>query len=66
MSVGQIRSLFEKKLNVNQVTSIKARDAKINRTLSDVVFKIEYEVRKDYIGNVDIVMSFSDQFEAPI
>jgi len=66
MSVGQVRSLFEKKLAMNQVTSINAKDAKINRSMSDITMKVEYEVRKDYIGNVDIVLSFSDQMEVPL
>ena len=61
MTVGQIRGLFGKKLDMNQVTSINAKDAKINRSISDITMKIEYEVRKDYIGNIDIVLSFSDQ-----
>ncbi|MEO1888367.1 MAG: DUF4845 domain-containing protein [Cycloclasticus sp.] len=66
MSVGQIRELFRKKLDVNQVTSVNAGKAKINRSLSDITFKIEYEVRKEYISNIDIVMSFSDEFEVPL
>lgn len=66
MSVGQIRTLFGKKLDVNQVTSVRAKDAKIGRGIGEITFKIEYEVRKEYIGNIDIVLSFSDQFEAPI
>ena len=66
LTVGQIRELFRKKLDMNQVTSINAKDAKINRSLSDITMKVEYEVRKDYIGNVDIVMSFSDQMEVPL
>jgi len=61
MTVGQIRGLFGKKLDMNQVTSINAKDAKINRSISDITMKVEYEVRKDYIGNIDIVLSFSDQ-----
>tara|TARA_R110002111_G_scaffold65277_5_gene107103 strand:- start:6790 stop:7158 length:369 start_codon:yes stop_codon:yes gene_type:complete len=66
MSAGEIRRLFEKKLDVNQVTSVKAKDAKIGRGIGDITFKIEYEVRKDYIGNVDLILSFSDQFEVPL
>ena len=61
MTVGQIREIFGKKLDMNQVTSINAKDAKINRSINDITMKIEYEVRKDYIGNIDIVLSFSDQ-----
>jgi len=66
MSVPQMRRLLEKKLDVNLVTSIKAKDAKINRGIGEITFKIEYEVRKDYIGNVDIVLSFSDEFIKPL
>lgn len=62
MSAGKMRSLFEKKLDMNQVTSVRAKDAKIGRGLTDISFKVEYEVRKEYIGNIDIVMSFSDGF----
>lgn len=66
MSVGQIRGLFQKKLDMNQVNSINAKNAKINRSLSDITMKVDYEVRKDYIGNVDLILSFSDEFEVPI
>ncbi|MEH6503715.1 MAG: DUF4845 domain-containing protein [Cycloclasticus sp.] len=66
MSASQIRRLFEKKLDMNQVTSVNARDAKIGRGLGEITFKIEYEVRKDYIGNIDLILSFKDEFEVPI
>ena len=66
MSVSKIRSLFGKKLDMNQVTSISAKDAKINRSIGEITMKVDYEVRKDYIGNVDIILSFSDQFEVPL
>lgn len=66
MSASQIRRLFEKKLDVNQVTSVSAKDAKIGRNLGEITFKLEYEVRKDYIGNIDLILSFEDKFEVPI
>lgn len=66
MSVSEIRGLFGKKLDINQVTSINAKDAKISRSTGEITMKVEYEVRKDYIGNVDIILSFSDQFDIPL
>ncbi|MBL4743395.1 MAG: DUF4845 domain-containing protein [Cycloclasticus sp.] len=66
MSVGQIRLLFQKKLNMNQVTSISAKGTKIVRSSDEITFTAEYEVRKQYIGNVDIVLSFSDEFTIPL
>jgi len=66
MSVSKIRGLFGKKLDMNQVTSINAKDAEISRSIGEITMKVEYEVRKDYIGNVDIILSFSDQFDVPL
>lgn len=66
MSASQIRTLFSKKLDMNQVTSISAKDAKIGRSIGEITFKIEYEVRKDYIGNIDLLLSFKDEFEVPL
>lgn len=66
LTAKQIRALFSKKLDMNQVTSVSAKNVKINRSVSDITMKVEYEVRKDYIGNVDIILSFSDQMEVPL
>ena len=66
MSPSQIRSLFEKKLDMNQVTSVNAKDAKIGRGIGEITFKLEYEVRKDYIGNIDLILSFKNEFEVPL
>lgn len=66
MSASEIRRLFEKKLDMNQVTSVSAKDAKIGRGLGEITFKLEYEVRKDYIGNIDLILSFKDEFKVPI
>ena len=62
MSVGQIRELFRKKLEMNQVTSVSAGKAKIGRGIGELTFVIEYEVRKDYFANIDLVLSFKDEF----
>jgi len=63
MSVRKIRTLLNKKFNMNAVTSVNAGDAKIRKSGGEIVFSLDYEVRKEYIGNVDIVLSFSDEFK---
>jgi len=63
MSVRKIRTLLNKKFNMNAVTSVNAGDAKIRKSGREIVFSLDYEVRKEYIGNVDIVLSFSDEFK---
>jgi type II secretory pathway pseudopilin PulG len=62
MSTKAIKDKLEKKFNVNQVTSIDRKTIKVQRGTGDLKVEITYEVREDYIGNVDIVLSFSDNF----
>jgi len=63
MSVRQIRTQLGKKLNMNAVNSVKASDAKIRKSGGEIVFNLDYEVRKEYLGNIDIVLSFSEEFK---
>ena len=66
MSVSKIRELFRKKLDMNQVNSINAKQAKIGRGIGELTFVIEYEVRKDYFANIDLVLSFKDEFSVQL
>jgi len=56
------RRLF-KKLDVNQVTSVTPAHVKITKITGVVKVIVNYEVRKNYFGNLDIVASFNDEFE---
>jgi type II secretory pathway pseudopilin PulG len=62
MSTAAIKDKLEKKFNVNQVTSIDRKTIKVQRGTGDLKVDVTYEVREDYMGNVDIVLSFSDNF----
>jgi len=66
MSVSKIRELFRKKLEMNQVNSVNAGKAKIGRSIGELTFVIEYEVRKDYFANIDLVLSFKDEFSVQL
>jgi len=62
MSTAAIKDKLEKKFNVNQVTSVDRKTIKVQRGTGDLKVDVTYEVREDYMGNVDIVLSFSDNF----
>lgn len=62
ISTGAIRDKLVKKFDMNQVTTIDRKDIKVMRGTGDLKVEITYEVREDYLGNIDIVLSFSDQF----
>jgi len=62
MSTAAIIDKLEKKFDMNQVTSVDRKTIKVQRGTGDLKVDITYEVREDYLGNVDIVLSFSDNF----
>jgi len=62
MSTAAIKEKLTKKFDMNQVTSIGPKDIKVKRGTGDLQVEVTYEVREDYLGNVDIVVSFSDKF----
>ena len=44
------------------MTSVDRKTIKVQRGTGDLKVDVTYEVREDYMGNVDIVLSFSDNF----
>ena len=62
MSISAIRDKLTKKFDVNQITTVGRKDIKVMRGTGDLKVEVTYEVREDYLGNIDIVLSFSDQF----
>ncbi|RMG59156.1 MAG: DUF4845 domain-containing protein [Gammaproteobacteria bacterium] len=54
-----ILSSISKRLDVNSVNTVKARDIKYERTEEGGArLHLKYEVRKPLVGNVDVVVKF--------
>jgi len=66
LSSSAIKSLLVKKFDMNEVTSVTHKEIKVHRGTGDLSVSITYEVRDDYLGNVDIVLSFHDEFTVPL
>ena len=64
MSRSKIKSLLMKQLQVNNVRNIKKEDIVINKEKGRLTVNIDYEVRLDLIQNIDLLVSFENQFEA--
>ena len=62
-STGEIRTLIRKRLIINSIRDLKKEHIIIKKFAGNLSVKIEYEVRKPLFGNLDVVMSFSDEFE---
>lgn len=60
---GEIRASLGKKLDINNVTVVKAADFEILREDGGITLAIEYEARTNFVANIDIVVNFSKAVE---
>lgn len=61
----EITSMILKRLDVNMVSDVTKDHIFIEKIKNEVLIDVEYEVRKQMFGNLDIVVSFKKSVEAP-
>ena len=59
-TVGEIRSMLDKRLEMNGIEFLKRDDIKISRSKGVTTVVVRYEARKPMVANVDIVVSFNE------
>jgi hypothetical protein len=64
MSRSKIKNVLMKQLQINNVRNIKSEDIVVNKEKGRLTVNIDYEVRMDLIQNIDLLVSFENQFEA--
>jgi hypothetical protein len=62
-SIAQVRSMVLKRLNTNGIRDIKKEHIKIKKEPGTLNVGIVYEVRKDMVGNIDVLVTFDDEVE---
>ena len=65
MAPRQITSIIEKRLDVNMIGSVSAGDIYVETFGGTMTITADYEVRKNMLGNVDVVVSFNKSVEVP-
>lgn len=61
----EIVSMILKRLDVNMVSDVTKDDIEIEKAKDTIYIDVEYEVRKNMFGNLDVVVSFKKSVEAP-
>jgi hypothetical protein len=62
-SAAQVRSMIIRRLNTNGVRDIGPKQIAISKKPGILNVTIAYDVRKDMVGNVDVLISFEDKVE---
>ena len=63
LSRAEIRELLLRRFQINDISHVGKEDIKIENRNGAKVVTIAYEVRKPFMGNVDLVVSFNDTLE---
>jgi hypothetical protein len=59
----KVRSTLDKFMNINGVYSYDPKNFKITKHRDGILMVADYEVRKDLVGNVSVVMAFHKEVE---
>jgi hypothetical protein len=62
-SPGQIKDSIIKRLKINSVYDFDRKWITVKKDKGRVRIEVNYEVRKNMVGNIDAVMSFQEQVE---
>lgn len=66
-SLAEVRARLLKRLDINMVDTVTARDISLRRDANnEVAVNVNYEVRKPLLGNIDVVISFDKTTEVPV
>jgi hypothetical protein len=63
LAVGEIITMLNNRLEMNDVTNVTKRNIKVDRQAKGSVVTVAYEVRRHALGNIDLVISFNDSIE---
>lgn len=61
----EITTMILKRLDVNMVSDVTKEHIFIEKMKNDVFIDVEYEVRKQMFGNLDVIISFKKSAEVP-
>lgn len=62
-SIPEVRKLIRRRLEINSVEHVRARDFRIEKHEGRLTVRVRYEVRVPVLGNVDAVEKFEDRIE---
>ncbi len=66
MTPVMITETILKRLDINMVSDVEKDDIYIDRLKNSMQVEIDYEVRKNLAGNVDIVVHFQKSIDIPV
>lgn len=61
----EIKNMLLKRLDINMVDDVTKDDIYIDKSRGNMTIEVDYEVRKNMVGNLDVVATFNYSIEVP-
>lgn len=61
-SENELRSDLDKRFMINNIDAIQASDVVFSKEGARITATVEYEVRENLFGNLDLIMAFTGEF----
>ena len=61
----EIKRMILKRLDINMITDVTKEDIYIDRGKGFVTIEVDYEVRENLAGNLDVVVYFNPSISVP-
>jgi len=65
MTGGEVTNTIMKRLDINMVKDVRPDDIYISQQGGNRIIEIEYQVQRNLLANVDILISFKNSIEVP-
>lgn len=62
-SANQVRQMIMRRLDINGVYDLKSDNVSVKKSPGILHVAIEYQVQRKMVGNIDVLISFSDEIE---
>jgi hypothetical protein len=59
MSIKEVRSSFDRRASIDNITAVKGEDLDISKDGGEVVIEAAWSAKKPIVGNVSVVMDFT-------
>lgn len=64
MPNSKVKSILLKQLQINNVHNVTKEDIVVNKEKGRLTVNVDYDVRLNLVQNIDLLVSFENQFEA--
>lgn len=66
MPAGEVTSTIMKRLDINMVRDVRPEDIYISQEAGRRIIEIDYQVQRNILANIDVLIKFNDRIEVPI